>query len=144
MDYSFSTDRAHMDIDTIHEFLVDSYWAKGIPKDLLQQAIDNSFCFGMIHATKLVAFGRFVTDYATFAYLADVFVVPAHRGKGLSKTMMAEVLARPEIQGLRRMLLVTRDAHGLYEKFGFEQVTDSRRFMQQVDPDIYTRISSSA
>src|SRR5438105_3108285 len=107
-------------VDAIHGYLTTSYWAEGIPKNIVKRSMQNSLCFGVLHGKELVAFSRVITDKATYAYLADVFVLEKHRGKGLSKCMMEAVKKHPHLQGIRRFMLVTRDAHGLYEKYGFK------------------------
>ena len=117
--YTISDDRWRIDREVVHGFLAESYWAAGIPRDVVERSIRHSLCFGIYHQGAQVGFARVITDHATFAYLADVFVLPAHRGRGLSKWMMECVLSHPELQGLRRFLLATRDAHGLYAQFGF-------------------------
>lgn len=127
-----------MNIDCIHEFISDSYWAKGIPKELLRKAIENSLCFGVFSdSNKQVAFARMITDKSTFAYLADVFVLDGHRGKGLSKWLMQTILGHADLQNLRRMVLATRDAHGLYEQFGFSKLANPTIFMELWKPDVY-------
>jgi GNAT superfamily N-acetyltransferase len=118
--FLISTDKSKLDLLVIHHYLsVESYWAQHITFDIVQRSIENSFCFGIYKENKLIGFARLITDYAAFAYLADVFVLPEYRGKGLSKWLMAFMLANPEMQGLRRWLLTTKDAHGLYKQFGF-------------------------
>ena len=131
--------REDLDIETIHNFLRESYWSKGIPKPIVEKAIDNSLCFGLYHSSKQVGFGRVVSDQATFAYLADVFVVSAYRGRGLGKWLVSCVLAHPELQGLRRWMLATLDAHGLYEQNGFVALRKPEVFMEINDPNIYQR-----
>lgn len=132
-----------MDFSLVHAFLVESYWAKGIPKKVLEEALNNSLCFGLFIEgddklfQQQIAFGRFVTDGATFAYLADVFVIPGYRGQGLAKMMMVEALELSDLKGLRRIMLATRDAHGLYEKLGFEALTTPESFMQRWNPNVY-------
>jgi GNAT superfamily N-acetyltransferase len=134
------TDRHEdLDIETIHHFLHESYWAKGIPRSIVENAVNNSLCFGLYHNSIQIGFGRVVTDRATFAYLADVFVLPAYRGRGLGKWLVSCVLAHPELQGLRRWLLATLDAHPLYENNGFSALQKPERFMEINDPDIYQR-----
>lgn len=129
--YLFTTDRNKMDIDGIHDFLChQSYWATGILLKTVRTSIENSWCFGVFEGNKQVGFARLVTDYATFGYLADVFVIESHRGKGLSKQLMEFIMATNTVKGLRRLMLATRDAHGLYEKFGFEPVREPERLMQ--------------
>lgn len=125
--YSVSSDIEKLDLDVIHAFLTESYWAKGIPKAVVEKSIQNSVCFGVYDAEgKQVAFARAVTDKATFAYLADVFVLEAHRGQGISKMMLDAYVAHPDLQGLRRHMLATSDAHGLYKKYGLNQLANRR------------------
>ena len=138
--YSISSNYENMDLSVIHEFISQSYWASNIPLATLQTALENSLCFGVfLNPGAQVGFARMITDKATFAYLADVFILPQHRGKGLSKWLMREILEHPQLQGLRRMLLATRDAHGLYEQCGFRALTSPQSFMELWVPDIYTR-----
>jgi GNAT superfamily N-acetyltransferase len=112
--FSISTDKSKLDISIIHDFLSHSYWSENIPKEIIQKSIEGSLCFGVYAGDKQVGFARMVTDKATFAYLADVFIIEAYRGKGLSKWLIEIILSHPDLQGLRRILLATRDAHGLY------------------------------
>ena len=134
------TDRSEdLDVETIHNFLRESYWAKGIPRAVVEKGINNSLCFGLYHKLKQVGFARVVSDQATFAYLADVFVMHAYRGRGLGKWLVSCVLAHPELQGLRRWLLATLDAHGLYEQNGFVPLRKPEWFMEINDPNIYQR-----
>jgi GNAT superfamily N-acetyltransferase len=138
--YSISTDPAQLDIAMIHQYLsTESYWAKDIPLSVVQRSIDNSFCFGVYLGAEQVGFARLVTDKATFAYLADVFILPAHRGMGLSKRLVQYMQAHPDMRGLRRWLLGTRDAHGLYAQFGWKPLPAELvpRFMQLHNPDVY-------
>ncbi|RBP48342.1 GNAT family N-acetyltransferase [Arenicella xantha] len=137
IEYRFSTDQNELPMDTIHRFLSSTYWAKGIPRDVLERAIQHSLCFGMVGENGLVAFGRFVTDRATFAYLADVFVVDELRGRGLAKSMLRQALELPEVKQLRRILLATSDAHGLYQKLGFNAIDKPALFMQKLDYSLY-------
>jgi GNAT superfamily N-acetyltransferase len=130
-EFECSFDRSRLDVGTIHAFLSSSYWSSGIPRETVERAIANSLCIGGYVESRQVAFARMVTDRATFAYLADVFVLPSHRGRGLSRTLVEALLSHPEIQGLRRMLLVTRDAHGLYAKLGFSLLAAPDRFMER-------------
>lgn len=138
--YTISSDPVRLDVALIHDWLsTKSYWAKGIPRALVDRAIAHSLNFGIYHVGQgQVGFARVITDRATFAYLADVFVLEAHRGKGLSKQLMQAILAHKELQGLRRWLLATRDAHTLYAQFGFKPPVPDR-LMERVDPDIYLR-----
>ncbi|MEX6688623.1 GNAT family N-acetyltransferase [Danxiaibacter flavus] len=138
--YTISTDKQKLQIEVIHQYLsVKSYWAKNIPLDVVRRSIDNSFCFGLYYNDAQVGFARLVTDKATFAYLADVFILPEHRGAGLSKWLMTTMMNHPDMQGLRRWLLGTLDAHGLYEQFGWTRFTDAQtqRFMQLHNPNAY-------
>jgi GNAT superfamily N-acetyltransferase len=141
--YTLSDDPARLDLDVIHGFLSQSYWSPGIPRETLARALANSLCFGVYLGATQVGFARLVTDRATFAYLADVFVLEPHRGRGLSRALMELVMAHPEAQGLRRWLLATRDAHGLYRKFGFTELAEPARFLTRHDPNVYQRGSAS-
>ena len=141
--YVISTDNSKIDVDTIYQYLnKESYWAKGIPKDVVEKSIRNSLCFGVYFDDEQIGFARLVTDKATFAYLADVFILPVHRGKGVSKFLMQTIHAHPELQNLRRWWLGTKDAHGLYEQFGWTRINDevAKRFMQKHNPDVYKRV----
>jgi ribosomal protein S18 acetylase RimI-like enzyme len=135
--YDISTDRARLQLDAIHAYLTRSYWATGIPKDLVERAIANSLCFGLYLGDAQVGFARVITDKTTFAYLADVYVLEAHRGRGLSKRLVEFILAYPELQGLRRFLLATRDAHGLYARFGFKPPIRPQSMLEIRDPMPY-------
>jgi GNAT superfamily N-acetyltransferase len=131
-DYTISTDKKKLDLDVIHHFLSqDSYWALNIPRELVQRAIDNSLCFGIYHQGQQVGFARVISDLATFAYLCDVFIVPSHRGKGLSKFLVETISNYPDLQGLRRWMLVTQDAHTLYAQFGFTPLDKPDLYMQR-------------
>lgn len=135
-----STDKGELDLPLIHRFLsTEAYWSRGIPQDTVERAIAGSLCFGgYIEGAGQVAFARVISDFATFAYLADVFVLPAHRGRGHSKQLMDAVFAHPQLQGLRRFMLATWDAHGLYAQYGFTAPARPDRLMEVVRPDIYT------
>jgi GNAT superfamily N-acetyltransferase len=137
--YRISDDPAQVDIAAVHDFLAGSYWARGIPRATVARGIAHSLPFSLFLGDRQVGFARAVTDRATFAYLADVFVLEEHRGQGLGEWLVATVLAHPELQGLRRWLLVTRDAHALYRKQGFTSVADPSLLLTRHDPDIYTR-----
>jgi GNAT superfamily N-acetyltransferase len=143
-EYTISTDRARIDIDVVHAFVRESYWAQGIPRDVVERAIAGSLCFGIYHGETQVGFCRVITDYATTGYLADVFVLPAHRGKKLSVWLMETVMAHPRLQNFRIWRLATRDAHGLYEKVGWKRVVDPANLMEISDPDVYLRAGGSA
>ena len=134
------TSREALDRDMIHAFLAEqAYWSRGIPRETVERAIEGSLCFGGYVDGRQVAFARVVTDGATFGYLADVFVLPEHRGRGHAKTLMAAVMAHPQLQGLRRFSLATLDAHALYAAFGFTAPSRPQNLMEKLDPDIYTR-----
>ncbi|HEY6066855.1 MAG TPA: GNAT family N-acetyltransferase [Thermoanaerobaculia bacterium] len=137
--FSISTDRTRLDRRAIHEFLAGSYWAKGIPREVVDASIDNSLCFGIYDGDRLVGFARVITDSATFAYLADVYVLESHRGRGLATWLMESILAHPDLTGLRRWMLVTRDAHPLYRKVGFRELAHPERIMEMTFPGIYER-----
>ncbi len=138
--YRISSVKAEMNIKVIYEFISTSYWANGIPEKTLHKAIQNSLCFAVFTSlNEQVGFARVVTDYATYAYLADVFILPPHRGKGLSKWLVSEIIAHPELQGLRRFSLVTNDAHNLYSQFGFKHLVNPERFMEIWSPEVYKK-----
>jgi GNAT superfamily N-acetyltransferase len=128
-----------LDLDVIHGFLTRSYWSPGIPRETVERAIQHSLPFGLYLGAAQVGFARVITDFATFGYLADVFILEEHRGKGLSKWMMEILFSHPELQGFRRWMLATRDAHGLYRQVGFNSLAAPERFMEKWDPDIYRR-----
>ena len=134
-EFEISTDPARLDIATMHCFLRESYWAEGRPRTVVERSIENSLCFGVYLEGRQVAFARVVSDRAVFAYLMDVFVVPEFQGRGISKALMRAVLDHPELQGLRMFLLGTRDAHGLYEQFGFEPLAYPDRWMAIQNPN---------
>ncbi|HEX6533032.1 MAG TPA: GNAT family N-acetyltransferase [Gemmatimonadaceae bacterium] len=125
-----SSDRARIDVGAVHAFLASSYWAEGIPLETVRRSIEHSLCFGVYHGERQVGFARTITDRATYAYLADVYVLDAYRGRGLARLLMECVMAHPALQGLRRFSLVTRDAQGLYEQFGFTPVPDVPTYME--------------
>lgn len=137
--YTITTDKGQIDLAYTHQYLSQhSYWAENIPIDVVRRSIEGALCFVVLHGTEQVGFARVITDEATFAYLADVFIDPRHRGHGLSKWLMQVIMDYPTLQGLRRFLLATRDAHGLYRQFGFESLTLPDRWMQVHRPDVYT------
>ncbi len=137
--YEISADPARLDVAAIHAYLTRSYWSDGIPIDIVERAISHSLCFGIYEAASgaQVGFARVVTDYATFGYLCDVYVLEDHRGRGLAKRMMRAVMAHPALAGARRIMLATRDAHALYRGSGFADVGTSLTLMEIVRPDIY-------
>jgi GNAT superfamily N-acetyltransferase len=137
-DYVISTDKTRLDISAIHAYLTRSYWSPGIPKAVVEKAIAGSLCFGLFgEKNEQVGFARMITDTATFAYLTDVCVLEEHRGKGLGKWMVETILAHPSLQGLRRILLATRDAHQLYARFGFQPLATPESFMSIHRPNVY-------
>jgi GNAT superfamily N-acetyltransferase len=138
-DYDVSDDPARVDLDAVHGYLATSYWAAGIPRAIFAKALAHSINFGVYRAEEQVGFARVVTDRATYAYLADVFILEGHRGRGLSKWLMECILAHPELQGLRRWALVTRDAEGLYRRYGFGEAAPGAHYMERVDRDVYRR-----
>ena len=136
--YLFSNDKSLLQIEVIHTYLsTESYWANGIPLEVVEKSISNSECFGVYHTGKQIGFARWITDKATFGYLADVFILPEHRGKRLSKVLMQFMLSFPWLKGCRRLVLATRDAHSLYAQNGFEPLSHPDRFMEIVRKDIY-------
>jgi GNAT superfamily N-acetyltransferase len=151
-EFVISTDRARLDLDVIHGFLTNCYWAKGIPREVVERSIEHSLCFGIYHevgeksrllakparsGAPQVGFARVISDFTTIAYLGDVFVLESRRGRGLSKWMMECIMQHPRLQGLRRWILLTRDAHGLYAKFGFTLVKSPERYMELHRADAY-------
>jgi len=151
-DFLVSTDPARLDLDVIHGFLTNCYWAKGIPREIVARSIEHSLCFGVYDeggeksqlsqktgrsGAPQVGFARVISDFATIAYLGDVFVLESHRGHGLGKWMMECVMQHPALQGLRRWILLTRDAHGLYTQFGFRPLKAPDRYMELHNPQVY-------
>ncbi len=141
-EYQISTDRRRLDVALVHEFLARSYWSPGVPRAVVERGVENSLCFGLYHGDRQVGFARVITDRASFAYLADVFVVESHRGRGLGKWLVETILAHEELQGLRRFLLATRDAHGLYRRYGFSALAEPARLMEIHRPDAYAASAS--
>lgn len=125
-----TTDPSRFDLDAIHSFLARSYWAAEIPRGVVERAIENSLCFGAFEGERQVGFARVVTDRATYAYVSDVFVIESHRGRGVGKRLMGEIMSHPDLQGLRRWTLFTRDAHGLYRRYGFGEPRYPDRLME--------------
>jgi GNAT superfamily N-acetyltransferase len=137
-EFTISTDKGRLDVDLIHRFLTEeAYWAANRTPQQTRTAIENSLCFGAYLEDRLVGFGRVVSDHATFAYAGDVFVLGEYRGRGLSKSIMQAMVSHPELQGLRRWILATRDAHGLYEQFEFSSLRHPERWMERTAPDAY-------
>ena len=137
--HTVSTDPARLDRDLVHGFLTTSYWSEGIPREVVDRSIDHSLPFGLYDAARQVGFARVITDRATFAYLGDVFVLPEARGRKLGEFLVECVVTHPELQNLRRWVLLTRDAHGLYRKFGFTEMAKPERSMERWDPKVYER-----
>ena len=136
-DIVVTTDRSRLDVDTIHGFLSNAYWAHGIPRDVLVRAIEHSLCFGAFDGDRQVGFARVISDRATYAYVSDVFVLESHRGRGVGKSLMTAIMSHPELQGLRRWTLFTRDAHGLYRQYGFGEGRHPERLMEVFDDRPY-------
>ena len=138
--YLISDEPGRLDVAAIHAYLTSCYWADGISPDAVARALQGSLCIGLYAADGAqVGLVRVISDYATFAYLCDVYVLESHRGHGLAKAAVQATLAHPKLQGLRRVNLVTRDAHGLYARFGFTAVARPERYMEKLDPDVYRR-----
>ncbi len=135
--YTVSMNPARFDVDMIHRFLTCCYWAEDIPRGIVRRSIENAVCFGVFDGDNQVGFARVITDRATYAYIGDVFILEPHRGRGLSKLLMRTIMAHPELQGLRRWSLVTNDAHGLYQQFGFTPLARPQRYMEIVNPAVY-------
>jgi GNAT superfamily N-acetyltransferase len=135
--FTVSTDRKRIDLDVVHGFLTECYWAKGIRREVVARSIENSLCFGAYAEGKQVGFARVISDYATYAYIGDVFVLESFRGRGLGKWLMECIMRHPRLQGLRRWSLVTRDSHGLYARFGFEPLKKPQNYMEVHRPDVY-------
>ena len=134
------TDLSPANLEQIHHYLsTQAYWSLGIPLEVVQKAFGNSLAFGIFHDEELVGWARVVTDRATFAYLADVYVLEGYRGQGLSKWLMECIFQHPELQGLRRFMLATQDAHGLYAQYGFKPIAAPERWMERHNPDVYKR-----
>lgn len=139
-DYQLTTDLSRIDAAAVHRYLSEeSYWARGIPYEIVERSMQHSLCFAILCDGQTVGFARVTSDRATVAYLGDVFVLPAHRGKGLSKWLVSCISAHPALQGLRRWMLATADAHGLYAQFGFTAMKAPERWMERHDPAIYLR-----
>lgn len=143
-EFMISDDPARLDPVAIHDYLSRSYWAEAIPLETVRRSLAGSLCFGVYRGGRQVGFARVVTDRATFAYLCDVYILEEFQGRGLGSRLMREVMAHPDLQGLRRFTLVTRDAHGLYEPFGFRRVAEPDRHMEIARPGLYRRAAGGA
>jgi len=137
--FLISTDRSKLDVDMIHGFLTRSYWAEGIAREIVERSLKRSLCFGVYDGSQQIGFARVISDFATFAYVADVFILEPYRGRGLAKELIATIMEHPELQGLRRWSLATRDAHALYAAFGFRPLETPDRQMEICDPEVYLR-----
>lgn len=135
--FVISTDRGRLDLDAVHGYITTSYWAAGMPRAVLERAVENSLIFGIYDGSRQVGFARAITDLGTYAYLSDVFVIEEYRGQGLSKWLMECVLAHPDLQGLRRFALFTRDAQGLYARYGFGPPRGASTYLERWAPDVY-------
>ena len=131
-EYQINTDRMRLDVPAIHNFLVNAYWSKGRSLDVVRQSLEHSLCFGLYHQQDQIGFGRVISDFSTFAYIADVYVLDQHRGRGLGKRLIACITQHDQLQGLKRWLLVTAAAHRLYEPYGFSPLTAPERFMEKL------------
>jgi GNAT superfamily N-acetyltransferase len=138
--FTVSTDPARLDVDAVHAYLTTSYWAEGIPRDVVERSLRNSLCFGLYEEERQVGLARVITDLATYAYLCDVYVLPEKRGQGLGKLLMRAAMGHPDLAGVRRFMLVTRDAHELYRPFGFSALAAPERHMEIARPGIYKKV----
>ena len=136
-EFVITDSRDDLDIEVIYRFLRESYWARGIPRAVVERSMANSLCFGLYLHDRQIGFARAITDRATFAYLGDVFILPDHRGRGLAKWLVACILEHPQLQGLRRILLAASDAHGLYRGCGFSPLKEPAKFMEIGRPNPY-------
>ncbi len=137
--FTVSSDPSKLDLDAIFDFLTHCYWSEGIPLSTVEKGIKNSLCFGLFDAATQIGFARVISDYASYAYLCDVYVLDSYRGKGLGTWLMSCVMKHPDLQGLRRFTLLTRDAHALYRKFGFDASRNPSRYMEIHDSEVYKR-----
>lgn len=145
MSIEFDTDKQRLDRDMVYRYLSgESYWARGLPRDIFERSLDGALCIGGYDADgRQVAFARVISDYATFAYLGDVFVLDSVRGQGVGKALMAYIESHPQLQNLRRFMLATADAHGLYAQYGFTALSAPERIMEKLDPEVYLRLATA-
>lgn len=137
-EYLITTNKSELDIEAIHDFLCNqSYWSKNIPIDIVRKSVEHSLNFGLFHVDKQIGYARVISDFSTIAYLGDVYVLTEYRGNGLSKWLMEEVMKHPELQGLRRWILLTSSAHELYKKFGWQEVAKPELYMELYNPNVY-------
>jgi len=141
-EYVVSSEPGRLDLVAVHRYLASSYWSPGLPMDVLKRSVAGSLCFGVYCGVEQVGFARIITDRATFAYLCDVYILEAHRGRGLGRWLMEVIVSHPALQGLRRFVLVTRDAHNLYARFGFRPLLRPEAYMELYRPDVYTQMES--
>ena len=142
-EFTITSDPAAVDVDAVHAYLRTSYWAEDVPRDVVARAVAHSIPFSVLHGARQVGFARVVTDRATFAYLSDVYVLEAYRGRGLARRLMDAVMAHPDLQGLRRFSLTTRDAEGLYRRYGFAPLAAPSRHLEIFRPGLYRRDTTS-
>jgi GNAT superfamily N-acetyltransferase len=139
-DYLLTTDKSKLDLKMIHDFLAhESHWAKNIPFDRVKKSIENSLNFGLFYQGKQIGFARVISDFSTIAYLGDLFILKEHRGKGLSRWMLEEIMNHPDLSGLRRWILVTKEEHDVYQQYGWAMVARPENWMEIHDPEIYTK-----
>ncbi len=136
-EYAVTTDPSRVDVDVVHGYLARAYWSQGIPREIVERAVPRSLCFTLLEGDRQIGFARVVTDHTTYAYICDVFVLESHQGKGLGTWLMQCVVKYPEIKGLRRCQLVTRDAHELYRRVGFTEISKPERHMELVAPGVH-------
>ncbi len=137
--YLISTDQSRLDISAIHRFLsTEAYWSLNIPREKMEKSIEHSLCFGVYQLDKQIGFARVISDFATIAYLGDLYILDAYRGKGLSKWLLEVIMGHPELQGLRRWILLTADAHALYKQFGWTEIADPAKWMELHNKSVYT------
>ncbi|CAN5547161.1 GNAT family N-acetyltransferase [soil metagenome] len=141
-EFVLTTDKSKMDVIAIHDYLSNqSYWSRNIPIDVFRRSFENSLNFGILYHGRQIGYGRIISDFATIAYLADVYVLPEFRRRGLSKWLMEEIMYYPDLQGLRRWILLTSDAHELYKKFGWKEIKSPEKYMELHNPDVYNKFS---
>lgn len=137
-EFCISTERARLDVDAIHSFLsTKAYWCLNIPRERVEKSIEHSLCFGVYHGDRQIGLARIISDFSTIAYLGDVYILEEYRGRGLSKWLMETVMSYPDLQGLRRWILLTGDAHGLYRQFGWTDIADPTKWMELHDKNVY-------
>ncbi len=141
--YSVTTDASRMDLDVIHGFLREAPWSREVPREIVERSMRHSLCFGVFEGERQAGFARVISDYATYAYVCDVFVLESHRGQGLALWLLQCVMRHPDLQGLRRWVLTTKDAHPLYEKVGFVRTRVPERYMDWMRPDLYIEQNES-